>query len=151
MERWRSIRQRAVFLTLYYPAQMHRSLEPATISSMLTRVAYRQFHDQTNVAVATSVVLAEFGLVGIDLSKPRQELTLHGLIQRGIYAEDRGLVLRNALRYLAVAGLQWTVLHDAARTAAIETRIKNAEPDYTFQFFRDLKSPADSGLHLESA
>src|SRR5579872_6436403 len=109
---------------------------------MLPRMSYRQFHDQTNIAVATAVVLAEFGLFGLDASRPRQELTLHGIIQRGLYAEDRGMLLRNALRQLSVAGLNWILMHDAARTAAIQNRVRGASPDYAFQFFRDLKSPA---------
>jgi len=118
---------------------------------MLPRLAYRQFHDQTNVAAAVSVVMAEFGVFPLDTSKPRQELTLHGLFQRGLYAEDRGLLLRNALRHLAVAGLHWTLVHDAPRTAALENRVKSVRPDFRFQLFQDLKSPAESGLHLESA
>jgi hypothetical protein len=117
---------------------------------MLPRMSYRQFHDQTNIAVATSVILAEFGLIEMDSSRPRQELTLHGLIQRGLYAEDRGMLFRNALRYLAVAGLNWVLVHDAARTAALENRVRSATPDYMFQFFGDLKSPAEAGFHLES-
>ena len=59
---------------------------------MLPRFAYRQFHDQTNIAATISVLLAEFGLLPLDITKPRQELTLHGLLQRGIYREDRGLL-----------------------------------------------------------
>jgi hypothetical protein len=118
---------------------------------MLPRLPYRQFHDQTNVAVAVSVVLAEFGLIPLDTSKPRQELTLHGLFQRGPYAEDRGMLLRYALRHLAVCGLKWTLSHDASRTAALENRVKAVTPDFRFQLFKDLKSPAESGLHLESA
>jgi len=116
---------------------------------MLSRLAYRQFHDQTNVAVATSVVLAEFGLTTLDSSRPRQELTLHGLIQRGNYAEDRGMLLRNALRYLATAGLNYAILHDAGRTAALQHRVRSVSPDYAFQFFGDLKSPAEPGFILE--
>jgi hypothetical protein len=117
---------------------------------MTPRFAYRQFHDQTNVAVATAVLLAEFGLADFDVSRPRQELTLHGLIQRGLYEEDRGMLLRNALRYLSAAGLKWTVLHDAARSAAVENRVRSTAPDFRFQFVSDLKSPAESGLHLDS-
>jgi hypothetical protein len=115
------------------------------------RIAYRQFHDQTNVAVATLVVLAEFGLIEFDTSRPRQELTLHGLLQRGLYEEDRGKVLRNALRYLSVAGLNCNVLHDVARTGAVETRIKRAAPDFSFRFFRDLKAPGEAAPHLDAA
>jgi hypothetical protein len=118
---------------------------------MLPRVAYRQFHDQTNVAVATSVLLAEFGLMELDIARPRQELTLNGLLQRGLYAEDRGTLLRNALRHLSVAGLNWIVMHDALRTAAIETRVRCHAPDFEFRYFQDLQSPANAGLHLESA
>ena len=118
---------------------------------MAPRIAYRQFHDQTNIAVATAVLLAEFGLADFDISRPQQELTLHGLIQRGLYEEGRGMLLRNALRYLAVAGLKWTLIHDAARTAAIQSRVRTAMPDFEFRFVSDLKSPAEAGLHLDTA
>jgi hypothetical protein len=117
---------------------------------MLPRFTYRHVHDQTNVAVTTTVLLAEFGLVQLDTSKPRQELTLHGLLQRGLYREERGLLLRNALRHLSVAGLKYSVLHDAARTAAIENRIRRETPEFEFQFFRDLATQGETGLHLDS-
>jgi hypothetical protein len=123
----------------------------ATISSMFPRVAYRQFHDQTNIAAATTVLLAEFGLAELDTSRPRQELTLNGLLQRGVFEEDRGLLLRNALKHLAVAGLHWTLLHDAVRTSLIEARVRSYVPDFRLRFVSDLNSPADAGLHLESA
>ena len=97
-----------------------------------------------------SVLLAEFGLMQLDAAKPRQELTLHGLLQRGVYSEDRGLVMRNALRHLSTAGLKWVVVHDAARTAAIANRVRRAVPDFDFQFFRDLGAPAEAGFHLDT-
>src|SRR6185369_2736451 len=105
---------------------------------MAPRIAYRQFHDQTNTAVATAVLLAEFGLADFDISRPQQELTLHGLIQRGLYEEGRGMLLRNALRHLSVAGLKWTLIHDAARTAAIQSRVRTVLPDFEFRFVNDL-------------
>jgi hypothetical protein len=114
-------------------------------------MAYRQFHDQTNIAATTTVLLAEFGIAGLDMAKPRQELTLNGLLQRGTYAEDRGLLLRNALRHVAAAGLHWSLLHDAARTSSIEARVRTYLPDFRLRFVADLNSPADAGLHLESA
>jgi hypothetical protein len=117
---------------------------------MLSRFAYRQFHDQTNVAATMSVLLAEFGVMPLDASKPRQELTLHGLLQRGVYSEDRGLVLRNALRHVSAAGLKWLVLHDPARTAAVANRVRREVPDFEFQFFRDLGAQAEAAFHLDS-
>src|SRR5690242_18971157 len=95
---------------------------------MGSRLAYRQFHDQTNVAAVTSVLMAEFGLGELDTSRPRQELTLHGLLQRGVYQEGSGMLLRRALRHIGVSGLKWTLVHDRARTAALETVVRRADP-----------------------
>lgn len=57
---------------------------------MKPRIAYRQFHDQTNTATVAMVMMAEFGLAEVAVEERRQELTLHGVIQQGVYAEDRG-------------------------------------------------------------
>ena len=118
---------------------------------MLARIAYRQFHEQTNIATVTTVLLAEFGLQGLDASQPRQDLSLHGLIQRGSYQEDRGYLLGKALRYLADAGLQWSLVHDTGRTAALRNHIRRSVPDFEFRFCHDIGSAADPGLHLDSA
>jgi len=117
---------------------------------MAQRFAYRQFHDHTNVAVNTAVLLAEFGLASLDIAQPRQELTLHGLLQRGLYREDRGMLLKNALRHLSVAGLKWAVFHDVPRAREVENRVKQIDPEYEFQFFRDLATQGEQGLHLDT-
>src|SRR5579862_5134470 len=97
---------------------------------MLPCLAYRQMHEQTNVAAAAMVVLAEFGLGQLDVEKRGQELTLNGLIQRGRFDESRGQVLGEALRLLSNRGLRWSVLHDAARTAAVAGMMRQWVPDF---------------------
>src|SRR5579864_4908622 len=88
--------------------------------SMTPCFAYRQFHEQTNTAAAVLVVLAEFGMAEFSARKRGQELTLHGLLQRGTFDAARGILLRNALRSFSDAGLQYAVMHDPARTAALQ-------------------------------
>jgi hypothetical protein len=117
---------------------------------MLPRLAYREFHEQTNTAATVLVLMAEFGLEQPNLDQPRQELLLHGLIQRGAYQEGRGLLLGNALGRLSDAGLLWTVLHDPARTAALENRVRSWVPDYHFELLQDLGAAAQPWGTLDS-
>jgi hypothetical protein len=116
---------------------------------MLPRIAYRQFHDQTNTATVAMVLMAEFGLAQIETGERRQELTLHGMIQSGLYAEDRGLLLRNALRYVSDAGLKWTPLQDGSRTASVQSHLQRWVPDFEFRFAGDLGSPCQPWPHLD--
>jgi hypothetical protein len=109
-------------------------------------VAYRHAHEQTNTAVVLMAALSEFGLVSFDPDKPREELVLHGLIQRGLYLEDRGVLLRNALRYLFDHGVQPEVLQDTKRTAALQEYVRKAKPDYDLQFTADLGRCSARGL-----
>ena len=116
---------------------------------MLPRLAYRQFHDQTNTAAVAMVLLAEFGLAEIDLAQRRQELTLHGMIQSGVYQEDRGLLLRNALRRLSDAGLKWTPFEDSARTGEVQSHLRRWVPDFEFRFAGDLGTPCAPWPHMD--
>ena len=124
-------------------------MEAQDSSRPLPRFAYRQFHDQSNTAAAALVILAEFGLVQLDSDKRGQEMQLHGLLQRGLYQESRGWLLRNALRHLGGAGLSSTILHDPTRTASLQVRLTAADPEFKFQFDEDLGVHAGRALALE--
>lgn len=116
---------------------------------MKPRIAYRQFHDQTNTATVAMVMMAEFGLAEVAVEERRQELTLHGVIQQGVYAEDRGLLLRQALRYVSDAGLNWTSFEDSARTTAVETHLQRWVPEFQFRFAADLGSRSQPWPHMD--
>src|SRR5579864_2352340 len=107
--------------------------------SMTPCLAYRQFHEETNTAAATLVVLAEFGMLDLSPEKRGQELTLHGLLQRGRFDAARGDGLRHALHAFADAGLQYAVMHDPARTAALQGHFRRWLPEFEFRLFADLQ------------
>lgn len=108
---------------------------------MFPCLAYRQMHERTNIAATTMVVLAEFGLGQLDAEKRGQELTLHGLMQRGTFDEARGQVLQKALRLFADHGLNYCVLHDPARTTALQEAMRRWAPEFELRLFQDLQSP----------
>ena len=75
---------------------------------MLSRFAYRQFHDQTNIAATMSVLLAEFGLMPLDTSQAAAGTdAARSAATRRLSAKIGDCCLRNALRHLSVAGLKW--------------------------------------------
>jgi hypothetical protein len=74
-------------------------------------------------------------------------LTLHGSIQQGLYLEDRGLLLRNALRRLSDAGLKWALLEDSSRTASVQAYIRRWVPEFQFRFGADLGSACQPWPH----
>jgi hypothetical protein len=113
-------------------------------------IAYRHTHEQTNVAVVVLTALAELGIQPFDPEKRGQELVLHGLIQRGVYVEGRGLLLLNALRYLFDRGVHWQVLLDAKRTAALQERVRQTNPAFEFQLVTDLGAPVARPLSIEA-
>ena len=117
---------------------------------MIPCLAYRQFHEQTNTAAAAVVLLAEFGLIAPPEAKSGQELTLHGLVQRGVYDGGRGLVLHHMLGYFSDFGLQYTVLHDAARTAALQNHVRRWLPDFEFRVFQDLREQGATWESLDA-
>ncbi|MDQ2949376.1 MAG: hypothetical protein M3Y27_26130 [Acidobacteriota bacterium] len=127
------------------------AMEPqdSVTPAKLPRIAYRQFHDQSNTAAVARVVLAEFGIAHLDISKRGQELQLHGLIQRGAYEEGRGWLLRNALQQLSDAGLPATILHDTARTAALQGQLSAADSELRLRFHEDLGMQGGRALSIE--
>ena len=120
---------------------------------MIRRLAYRQFHDQTSVATAVTVVLAEFGLRSFDAAVRGQELVLHGLVQRGKYEADSGVSLRYALKHLVDAGLRVELRHDTSRTGALERMLAAMDPGFRLRLPSDLDSrlhrPLDPGADFE--
>jgi hypothetical protein len=120
------------------------------MSSARTLVAYRHTHDQTNTAVVLMAALAEFGVTTFDQDKPRQELVLHGLIQRGPYQEDRGQTLANGLRYLFDRGVHRQVLCDPKRAAALQERVQRGNPEFVLRCLDDLGPAASRPLSIEA-
>lgn len=90
-------------------------------------LSYRQIHDHSNTAATLLVALAELGMEQLDPVRRGQELTLHGLIQRGPFLEGRGFLLSQALGYLASRRVPYQVFHNAQRTFALHSRLQ-AEP-----------------------
>jgi hypothetical protein len=88
-------------------------------------------------------MLNEFGLAPLAKEERGRELLLHGLIQRGAYEESSGRLLRNALRYVEDAGLKWSLLHNSARSMAIQNRVRSWVPDFEFRLAADLGSAGE--------
>jgi hypothetical protein len=95
--------------------------------TVMPRFAYRQIHEQTSAAAATLVVLAEFGVRTLDPALRGQELTLHGLWQRGVFQAHRGTLLLHALKHLTGAGLRCEIRHDVQRAQAMSQVLQVAE------------------------
>jgi len=112
------------------------------------RLAYRQFHEQSAVATATLVTLAEFGLLAFDPEKRGQELVIHGLIQQGLYRGDRGDCLRGAWLHMARLGLAVSARQDTARALAIRDRLRMFEAQAEYHLVRDLGVEASPRLNL---
>lgn len=93
--------------------------------------------------------MAELGATPLDCAVRGAELKLHGTMQLGPYQESRGFVLRNAMRHLSDAGLGWTVLHDRDRTAQLQTRVAEYDPESTFRFYSDLGIEAARSLSIQ--
>ncbi len=112
------------------------------------RLAYRQFHEQSAVATATLVTMAEFGLPAFDPDKRGQELVIHGLIQQGLYRGDRGDCLRGAWLHMVRLGLSVSARQGAPRALAIQDRLRLFEPHAEYQLVRDLGVEASPRLNL---
>jgi hypothetical protein len=104
--------------------------------------SYRQLHDQCNTAATLLVALAELGMERIDPGRRGQELTIHGLIQRGPFLEGRGFLLAQALRYLSSRRIPYQVFHNAQRTAALHARLQPEPGAEPLPLVADLGSPA---------
>lgn len=104
-------------------------------------LSYRQFHDQSNTAATLLLALAELGMERIDPARPGQELTIHGLIQRGPFLEGRGLLLAQALRYLSSRRVPYQVFHNAQRTLALHSRLESEPSGAPLPLVTDLGSP----------
>jgi len=112
------------------------------------RLAYRQFHDQSAVAVATLVAMAEFGLLEFDPAKRGQELVIHGLIQEGVYRGERGACLSRAWLHMLRSGLSVAARQDGKRAIAIQERLRVFEPEAEYHLVRDLGVEASPPVNL---
>ncbi len=112
------------------------------------RLAYRQFHEQSAVATATLVTMAEFGRLAFDPEKRGQELVIHGLIQQGLYRGDRGDCLRGAWLHMVRLGLAVSARQDTPRGVAIQDRLRLFEGQAEYRLARDLGVEASPRLHL---
>jgi len=112
------------------------------------RLAYRQFHQESALATATLVAMAEFGLLEFDADKRGQELVIHGLIQQGAYRGERGVCLRQAWLHMERMGLTVSARQDAQRTAALRERSRRFEPQAEYHVVRDLGVEASPRLNL---
>ncbi len=112
------------------------------------RLAYRQFHDQSAVAVTTLVAMAEFGLIEFDAAKRGQELVIHGLIQQGVYRGERGVCLSRAWSHMQRSGLAVAARQDARRAGAIGAWLRAFEPEAEYHLVRDLGVEASQPLNL---
>jgi len=112
------------------------------------RLAYRQFHEQSAVATATLVTLAEFGVLAFDAEKRGQELVIHGLIQQGLYRGDRGDCLRGAWLHMVRLGLAVSARQDSARALAIQDRLRLFEAQAEYHVVGDLGVEASPRLNL---
>jgi hypothetical protein len=112
------------------------------------RLAYRQFHDQSAMAVVTLVTMAEFGLIEFDSAKRGQELVIHGLIQQGVYRADRGTCMSRAWAHMARSGLSVAARQDSKRSVAIQQRLRVFEPQAEYHLARDLGAEASPRLNL---
>ncbi len=112
------------------------------------RLACRQFHEQSAVATATLVTLAEFSLLKFDPEKRGEELTIHGLIQQGLYRGDRGDCLRAAWLHMVRLGLAVSARQDTSRGVAIQDRLRVFEAQAEYHLVRDLGVEASPRLNL---
>ncbi len=112
------------------------------------RLAYRQFHEQSAVATAALVTMAEFGLLAFDHEKRGQELVIHGLIQQGLYRGDRGDCLRGAWLHMVRLGLSVSARQDTPRSLAIQGRLRSFDAQAEYHLVRDLGVEASPRLNL---
>jgi hypothetical protein len=111
-------------------------------------LAYRQFHEQSAVATAALVTMAEFGLLAFDHEKRGQELVIHGLIQQGLYRGDRGDCLRGAWLHMVRLGLSVSARQDTPRSLAIQGRLRSFDAQAEYHLVRDLGVEASPRLNL---
>jgi hypothetical protein len=112
-------------------------------------LAYRHFHEQSNLATVFTVLLAEAGCKEFDPEVRGQELALHGLLQQGPFIEGRGVTLANGLRYLRNADFRGEILHDPQRTGALGERLRGERPGFELELLKDLDSPPPQPLLVE--
>lgn len=109
---------------------------------MPIRLAYRQFHHQSNLASTVTVALAEFGVGRLDVDRRGEELVLHGFLQWGSYRQESGSPLRAALPHITRNGIAVSVRADAKRTAEFRRLVDTAKPDRPYCLPEEIGYPA---------
>jgi hypothetical protein len=112
-------------------------------------LAYRQFHQQTNIAATLLTAMAELSDTNIDLSIPRQELTFHGLIQVGPWREASGTPLKKALRYASDAGFRFSARRDPKRSEDLRQVLRVESPNFEFRLPEELDALTAEQLDID--
>jgi hypothetical protein len=112
-------------------------------------LAYRQFHQQTNIAATLLTAMAELGSANVDMSIPRQELTFHGLIQIGPWREASGKPLKKALRYASDAGVRFAPRRDPKRSEDLRQVLRAESPNFEFRLPEELDALTVEQLDID--
>jgi hypothetical protein len=112
-------------------------------------LAYRQFHQQTNVAATLLTAMAELGQANADLSLPRQELKFHGLIQTGVWRDASGSPLKKALQYAADAGINSEPRRDPHRSEDLGEVLRFSSPGFEFRLPEEVGALTTDQLDIE--
>jgi hypothetical protein len=112
-------------------------------------LAYRQFHQQTNIAATLLTAIAELSDARIDTSVPRQELTFHGLIQIGPWREASGKPLKKGLRYASDAGIRFAARRDPKRSEDLRDVLRAESPNFEFRLPEELDALTAEQLDID--
>lgn len=112
-------------------------------------LAYRQFHQQTNIAATLLTAIAELSDAKIDTSIPRQELTFHGLIQIGPWREASGKPLKKGLRYASDAGIRFAARRDPKRSEDLRKVLRAESPNFEFRLPEELDALTAEQLDID--
>jgi|SRR5581483_1376428 len=112
-------------------------------------LAYRQFHEQTNIAATLLTAMAELNGVNFDASIPRQELTFHGLIQIGPWREACGAPLKKGLRYASDAGIRFAPRRDPKRSEDLRDILRAESPNFEFRLPEELGALTAEQLDID--
>jgi len=112
-------------------------------------LAYRQFHQQTNIAATLLTAIAELSDAKIDTSIPRQELTFHGLIQIGPWREASGKPLKKGLRYASDAGIRFAARRDPKRSEDLRNVLRAESPNFEFRLPEELDALTAEQLDID--
>jgi hypothetical protein len=112
-------------------------------------LAYRQFHQQTNIAATLLTAIAELNDANIDPAIPRQELTFHGLIQVGPWREACGTPLKKALRFASDAGIRFAPRRDPKRSEDLREVLRVESPNFIFRLPEEMGAVTAEQLDID--